>query len=38
MGRTSTANKPLPLNLGPKPIFRQLGIEPGQVEVQNREE
>jgi hypothetical protein len=30
MGRTFTANKPLPLYLGPKQLNFQLGIEPGK--------
>jgi hypothetical protein len=30
MGRTFTANKPLPLYLGPKHLNFQLGIEPGK--------
>jgi hypothetical protein len=30
MGRTFTANKPLPLYLGPKQLKFQLGIEPGK--------
>jgi hypothetical protein len=30
MGRTFTANKPLPLYLGPKQLNFQMGIEPGK--------
>jgi hypothetical protein len=30
MGRTFTANKPLPLNNSPKQLKFQLGIEPGK--------
>jgi hypothetical protein len=30
MGRTFTANKPLPLNNNPKQLKFQLGIEPGK--------
>jgi hypothetical protein len=30
MGRTFTANKPLPLYFGPKQLNFQLGIEPGK--------
>jgi hypothetical protein len=30
MGRAFTANKPLPLYLGPKQLKLQLGIEPGK--------
>jgi hypothetical protein len=30
MGRTFTANKPLPLYLGPKQLKFQLGIKPGK--------
>jgi hypothetical protein len=30
MGRTFTANNPLPLYLGPKQLNFQLGIEPGK--------